>query len=597
MRAPSEPSDSIPSTTSPPHPLSAETHGLGDDLWETVFERAPLGMVVFDQACRVIRANLALADMLGSTPEGLVGRSLLDITHPDDRDRSEASIRRLLGRELTWVTVQQRCLRDDRQTRWGEFAIRIFWGPRGDFLNGLGIVRDITDAVRAEAALRESESEQRKIEDERTRVEAALRESLAELEHAQARLQIADRMAAMGTLAAGVAHEINNPLGFIMANLGFAQEEVTALRGPQVDLMEMDRRLAALAWALGEAQEGAARVRNIVLDLKTFSHPDAGLRAPVDVRKVIDSALNLAQGEMRGRVKFVRRFHPVPPVLGNEARLSQLFLNLIINANHSIVSAVSAARSAETDAGGTAAAHEIRLSVDRADDGRVVAEISDTGVGIAPEHLDRIFDPFFTTKPIGLGTGLGLSICHGIVRSLGGEIAVSSTPGAGSTFRILLPAANDPAIATPPTTAPARTAPNPEPTGERQVKRARILVVDDEPMMGSAIGRVLAEHDVVALTSARAALTRIVAGEHFDVILCDVMMPDLSGIELHEAVAARMPELLPRLIFVTGGAYTPDAIAFLDRVTNLRLEKPIFPMALYKAVSQILDTELATVPG
>jgi signal transduction histidine kinase len=275
-------------------------------------------------------------------------------------------------------------------------------------------------------------SEDQTVETGDETVEAQLRASLAELKEAQARLQIADRMASMGMLAAGVAHEINNPLAFVVANLDFAREDLRALRAGPPNQEQLEKRLDAISFALSEAQEGASRVRNIVLDLKTFSHPDAEFRGPVDLCRVVDSAVNLARGEIRDSAEIVRRFHPVPPVVGNEARLSQLFLNLVVNAAQAILGRDVAP-----------AKHEIRLTIERAADGRVMAEIADTGVGIPPEHLARIFDPFFTTKPIGMGTGLGLSICHGIARSLGGDITVASTVGAGSAFRVWLPVAAD----------------------------------------------------------------------------------------------------------------------------------------------------------
>ena len=135
----------------------------------------------------------------------------------------------------------------------------------------------------------------------------------------------------------------------------------------------------------------------------------------------------------------------------------------------------------------------------------------------------------------------------------------------------------------------------PNASDARSEDRKRILVVDDEPLMGSAISRVLAEHEVVALTSARSALCRISAGESFDVILCDVMMPDFSGMDLYEGIARQAPELLDRVVFMTGGAYTQDAITFLDRVPNARLEKPILPRALHDAMASILPLGTAGV--
>ena len=189
---------------------------------------------------------------------------------------------------------------------------------------------------------------------------------------------------------------------------------------------------------------------------------------------------------------------------------------------------------------------------------------------------------------------MGLSICHGIVRSLGGEITATSTPGSGSIFRVVLPAAVVQEEAPAPGPTRGVTIASDHERRQTSVRTARVLVVDDEPMMGSAIGRVLAEHDVSALTSARTALKRILAGERYDVILCDVMMPDFSGMDLYEAIAAQAPDLLDRLVFVTGGAYTPDAIEFLERIANRRLEKPILPAALHEAVAQTMAAATRT---
>ena len=656
-------------------------------MWEALFEHAPLGMAVFDQEGRIQRANRALADILASTPAQVIGRLLSDLTHPDDRSRATEMGQRLFRGETPWVTIPHRTVRDDGQTIWSECACRIFWGPGGTFESGLALLRDVTDSVRAETALRESElrnwriaesnmmglfewdddvtvteandaflqivgytvddlragrirwtnilppettdlvarlrdellttgrirptrmeylsrsgeripvlaggariswkpvrgigfvldiSEQVKVEEERARAEAALRESVVRLEQTQARLQLADRMASMGTLAAGVSHQINNPLGFVVANLGFAQEEVAAMRSGALTAEDMGKRLAALTWALNEAQEGATRVRNIVLDLRTFSHPDTELRTLVDPRRVIEAALTLAHGEVKTRAKIVRDFRSVPSVVGNETRLSQLFLNLIVNAAQAIP-VVPAANATREQA--------ITVRVAEAPGHRVQIEVSDTGPGLAPEDLAHIFDPFFTGKrPSGLGSGLGLSISHAIVCSLGGEITVQSTLGVGTTFRVLLPAAPTPGD----TPAPSSTD---NEIDDRKAPRARILVVDDEPLMGSAMERVLSEHEVVALTSARTALARIDSGEQFDVILCDMMMPDVNGMELHAQLSQRAPEMVERLVFVTGGAFTTEAIEFLERVPNLRLEKPLLPEVLHRAVARILDAE------
>jgi len=210
--------------------------------------------------------------------------------------------------------------------------------------------------------------------------------------------------------------------------------------------------------------------------------------------------------------------------------------------------------------------------------GRAVFEIRDTGAGIAPEIADRIFDPFFTTKPHGVGTGLGLSICRGIVLSLGGEIAVESQPGRGTTVRVALPAA-------PPDAELAGAFPAAAPMS----RRGRVLVVDDEPAVASAIRRTLApHHDVVVRGSAEEAMDAIGRGERFDAILCDLMMPGMTGMELHDALAQVAPDQASRIVVLTGGAFTPRAREFLDRVALPCCEKPFDTETLRATVRRVV---------
>jgi CheY-like chemotaxis protein len=226
-------------------------------------------------------------------------------------------------------------------------------------------------------------------------------------------------------------------------------------------------------------------------------------------------------------------------------------LNLLVNAAQAIPE------------GAVAPEHTIKVTL-RAEYGDVIVEVSDTGMGIAPEHLPRLFDPFFTTKPVGVGTGLGLAVCHGIVTALGGEITVTSERGKGSTFRVRIPGATADMRAT--------TLPPDEPMSTR---RARVLVLDDEPLVCSSIRRMLSrEHDIVTFTEAKAALAAIRQGAGFDVIFCDLMMPEMTGMDFHEELARTHPELADAVVFFTGGAFTARAKAFLDQVPNARLDKP-----------------------
>jgi PAS domain S-box-containing protein len=373
---------------------------------------------------------------------------------------------------------------------------------------------------------------------------------LSERRALQARLLLTDRLASMGTLAAGVAHEINNPLAYVMANIGFARSEMERL-GTGGDPPEGGaRHLREIRDALTESLQGAERVRQIVRDLKVFSRGDEERRDLVDLHRVIESSINIAWNEIRERARLVKELGDVPLVEANEARLGQVFLNLLVNAAQAIPE-------------GESEAHEIRVTTRTDLSGKALIEIRDTGSGIPRDIIGRIFDPFFTTKPATIGTGLGLSVCHGIVASLGGEIGVESEIGAGSTFRVLLPPA---AVLT------ARPEPPVVPTSQR---RGRILLVDDEPMLGTSVRRALAsEHDVEVLTSSREALARIADDGSYDVILCDLMMPGMTGMELHAAIAERWPDLAARIIFLTGGAYTAQARAFLDAIPNGWLEKP-----------------------
>lgn len=361
----------------------------------------------------------------------------------------------------------------------------------------------------------------------------------------QSQLLASDRMASVGMLAAGVAHEINNPLAALLANLELVQRELLdhgARLGDVQELREM----------LDDARSAAERVRQIVRDLKIFSRHEEVKPGAIDVRRVLESSLRLAWNEIRHRARVVTEFGDVGLVEGTESRLGQVFLNLIVNAAQAIPE-------------GRADKNTIRV-VTRADaSGRIAVDISDSGIGIPPDVLPQIFRPFFTTKAVGVGTGLGLAICHRIVTGLGGDLQVESAVGIGTTFKVLLLPSRSAEAAQKPLLE--RTAP--------AVRRARVLVVDDEALIGTVIGRCLsAEHEVLALTQATEALERIARGECFDVILCDLMMPVMTGMEFHAHVEKIAPQQAARIIYLTGGAFTLAARTFLDEVQNQRIEKP-----------------------
>jgi len=368
---------------------------------------------------------------------------------------------------------------------------------------------------------------------------------------AQEQLMISDRMASVGMLAAAVAHEINNPLGAALLNLESLEDALA------------DGDEAELRACISDARSAVARVREIVGDLRIFSRHDDANAGLADVRRALESSVRMAINEIRHRAHVVRSYDPTPAVAGSEARLGQVFLNLIVNAAQAIPE-------------GNTAANAIRLRTRTDPTGAVVVEITDTGSGIPPQEIPHLFTPFYTTKPPGIGTGLGLPICHRIVSQLGGRIEVESEVGHGSTFRVVLPPARGTG-----TSVRAPTA-SKAPTSSR---RARVLVVDDEPMLASAIRRVLSsEHDVETTTHAEEALDRLRRGSRFDVIFSDLMMPQITGMELYARISTEFPEHAPRVVFLTGGAFTQAARDFLSTVPNPTLEKPIDRVGLLALV-------------
>jgi PAS domain S-box-containing protein len=469
------------------------------EQFDAFLRHAPLDLFIKEAGSgRLVAVSRhCAAAIFGAAPEAVTGRTLQELW---PRERVELAERQdeqvLRGRGAAEFEVE----RDGRSLSLMKFPI-----PREgrETLIG-GVVLDVTDRRAAE---------------------------------------LQSRMASLGTLAAGVAHEINNPLAFVSANLDYAAARLRAADGPADEVLV----------ALEEAREGARRVGDIVRDLKTFSRSGPGdRRLPVDVRAPLAAAANLARNEIRHRARVVAELGEVPPVEAAEHRLAQVFLNLLVNAAQAIPE-------------GRREEHEIRLRTGVARDGRVAVEVRDSGAGMDEEVRRRIFEPFFTTKPAGTGTGLGLSICHGIVKAHGGEIEVESAPGEGSTFRVLLPPAGEGVAAAAP--APAAAAPSAAPPSPPPARR-RVLVVDDEALVARAVGRILrAEHDVVHECDPRAALARLSGGEACDLVLCDLMMPEMSGMELHRRLAELRPELRDRFVFMTGGAFTAQAREYLDTTT------------------------------
>jgi PAS domain S-box-containing protein len=488
-------------------------------------EIAHLGSWEWDAHSNVIARSAELCRIFGKSQDEIgAGQAMPhDLIHPEDRERFGAETREALAQRKAY-SIDCRIVRADG-VRFLHTQGHVTYDEAGKPIRARGTVQDVTDRKQTEA-----------------------------------RLLFADRMASVGTLAAGMAHELNNPLTYVLTNLDLIAEGLRAAAGgsPGASLAEM-------AKLTDEARQGSERIRKIVRGLKAFSRADEEHRVLVDVRKVIDGAIDMAFNEIRHRARLVREYRDVPPVEADESNLAQVFINLLVNAAQAIPE-------------GQADRNEILVATGRDGAGRVLVEVRDTGPGMSREVLGRIFDPFFTTKPVGVGTGLGLSICHGIITALGGEITVESQVGQGTVFRIALPPAQ-----------PAEVKPvEVKPAAAPVVRRGRILVVDDDAMVGTALRRILKDHDVTVINDAREARDRIAAGERYDLVLCDLMMPEMTGMDLHAELTRTQPEQADRMIFVTGGAFTQTAVEFLARVPNERLDKPFDARNLRALVQRLL---------
>jgi signal transduction histidine kinase/CheY-like chemotaxis protein len=378
----------------------------------------------------------------------------------------------------------------------------------------------------------------------------------AEIERWESRLVESERFAVLGSLAGGIAHQINDALTATRLSLGrlisfeLAQTPLTPVRQHRIELLQ-------------DAREGIDRVEHITKELRAFSQSECevvGGDKPIDLRSIVESAANLAAHEIRHRARLEYDLRELPPVHGGEQALRQVFLNLLINAVQSLPE-------------GSAESNTIRLASWTDSLGNAVVEVADSGKGIAPGDLGRIFEPFFTTKP-GEGLGLGLSVCRDIVNTLGGHITAESAPGRGTVVRVVLPPAPPAEV-----TVKSRATTNNE--------RRRILIVDDDRPVAAAVALELEDHDVVVAGSGREAFEILRRDPAFDVVLCDVMMPELSGVDLYNWLRPIEPQMLERFVFMTGGAFTPRAEQFLRDIPNARLDKPFHPDDLRRVIASV----------
>jgi signal transduction histidine kinase len=398
-------------------------------------------------------------------------------------------------------------------------------------------------ALRVEAILRDV--------GERRRLDSQSRDIQSEL------LQ-AEKMAALGHTISGVAHELNNPLATILS---------WAERLSAQPLDEKTRR--GLAVILSESERAARIVRNLL----TFARKRQSTRAMVDVNQVVRETLALRAYEQRvSNITLIEALASgLPPVFADGHQIKQILLNLVINAEQAMLS---------SHGRGTLV---VRTWFDQAK-GCVLIEINDDGPGVPADVQSRIFDPFFTTKEVGKGTGLGLSVAYALVKEHAGRIWLRSEGGAGTSFCVELPA-----------TMPAAGPPAGQPAASSTVslesfKGARVLVVEDEPALAMAVSEALVDAGFVVdrAGDGEEGLTRL-AEQSYDLIVCDLKMPRIDGMQFYRAMAAATPSLARRVIFVTGDVAGTDAERFLDETGCLWLSKPFRLGDLLRAARETLS--------
>lgn len=367
--------------------------------------------------------------------------------------------------------------------------------------------------------------------------------ALQQLRERERQVSRQEHLVTIGTLAAGVGHEINNPLAFILGNLDFCVEELQTIGGGSPS-----GRMRELVSVLEEVRTGADRIRRIVRGLRAFAREDTAL-GPLEMSRVIQSAVQLSQHELK-HCATVKVADGAGLVLGDESRIVQILVNLLTNA-------------AQAFTGKDPERNRIDVSVSTNGD-LVRVVVADNGPGIPAGLEQRVFDPFFTTKPPGVGTGLGLSISRSLAQALGGQLSLLHSGPTGTSFALDLQRSNEDAAEA------AR-----QKLGVSAGPPMRVLVIDDEPALLASITRILGRtHTVTTEVDARRAVQRLEAGEQFELVLCDVVMPHLSGPEVLERIEEVAPHLASRVVLMSGGALEERLRVRLSQLPNPQLEKP-----------------------
>ncbi len=480
-------------------------------MFQQLVEHAPDGVAIIE-AGRIVFINETAARLLGTTRDAALGTPISSYLPPADAAATAERIGRMLATGEPMAPSEYGTLADpDRVVEIK--SIPWHWEGRRAVL---AFARDVSE---------------RKV--------------------LQQQLIHAGRLAAVGTLAAGVAHEINTPLQYMQLSLHVLASELASVPDAAVRVAE----------AVRDLDHGIERIASITRGLRAFARPKLhSAPLPVDPVAIADQALKMVDNDLRHRAKLVREVAEVPWVIANAAELEQVLVNLLLNAIQALTGH---------------AADTITVSIAPRDDDHVAIAVRDTGRGMSAAVRERVFDPFFTTKPLGAGMGLGLSISKGLVDAFGGSLALDSTPGAGTTVTIVLRAHH------------SKSWPDATPPRVPVYPRRRVLVVDDEPRVRELLAELLAGvHEVDVAGNGEQAIAAARA-RGFDAIVCDTMMAGTSGVDVYRAIQRELPGLEQRIVFITGGAFVPELGEFVAATGNHVLEKPVDASRVLAAIEAV----------
>lgn len=503
--------------------LAEKVLNRSEERFRTVLEDMDNGYFELDSRGYYVFVNDAMCKILGMNRAEIVAKHFVNFIDPADqsfRENSLAIIDEVIKKGVTRSGMFGTIVKGDGSRRIIGISSSPMRDASGVVVGVRGITRDITD--------------RRKMEQQ---------------------LMIASKLASIGELAAGVAHEINNPLTAIM---GYAQ----LLVGDE----EVPERIKADLEKIYSQSQRAAR---IVQNLLTFARSYEPEKNIVDINDLIIKSLELRGYEHNvGNIQVVTDlWETLPGVSADGNQIQQVLLNIIINAEQ----AITAKKKSGTIKVVTGLVEE-----------RIRISISDDGIGIAREILDRLFDPFFTTKDIGEGTGLGLSVCHGIVTNHGGRIYAESVVGEGATFFIELPAASGILDKVPASPEKLQKGTLPSAIGKK------ILIVDDETVIRDILCRILSErgYQVESASSGTEGLEKIDISQ-YDIYLLDIKMPGVDGMDMYEIIGAKFPHRMDKVIFITGDTITKSTLDFLESTKREYFSKPLDFSRLIKTIEQL----------